>query len=304
VVECQKPKHPERAQFFQVALTLDGKQWSGETFMDETHLTDPLAWRSAGIVATGFHGDIGRLDPVDLHAVFAIVALCQMFRAVYPSQFLLLTKCPERLLEYLEGDRDLDQDWGIAAGNLLDGDWIWHAGKCHRKRIEAFISASLGFSPDGEEMLEDNGWPFPLENVSIGCSVMNQAGADQCRKPMAALAALGWSTHVWYEPALGSVNWGGWEFLKGLISGGESGAQSRPSKAESHRRAQMWCAAHGIPYTFKQWGEYLPPGQVGAPGKGPDGCQVSTPAHFPHPIRFEKSVAGALLDGREWKEFP
>jgi protein gp37 len=44
IVECQKPQNPDRAEFFQIALTPDGKEWSGKTYLDEAHLLDPLKW--------------------------------------------------------------------------------------------------------------------------------------------------------------------------------------------------------------------------------------------------------------------
>lgn len=96
----------------------------------------------------------------------------------------------------------------------------------------------------------------PLPNVMIGCTAENQEQADLHHSAMQALAARGWRTFVSYEPALGAVDWTGWEFLEQLISGGESGTGARPSHPDWHRRTRDYAAAHGIEYMFKQWGEW------------------------------------------------
>src|SRR6202012_186572 len=74
----------------------------------------------------------------------------------------------------------------------------------------------------------------------------------------AELAAQGWISFVSYEPALGPIDWSGWEFLRWLISGGESGPDARPTHPDWHRGARDFCAAHGIAYFFKQWGNWWP----------------------------------------------
>lgn len=283
VVECQAGQCPDRAAFFQIALSADGQQWSGAVFPDPVHLADPLSWYKPGLVATGFHGDIGRLPHSELDRVFAVIALCRMFQAVYPSKFMLLTKQPASLLEYLDSDEaELAQQWGIAAGDMLDGDWIWNKGKRHRERIDAFISAGHGFYPDDESLLGEDAFPIPLDNVTIGCSVMDQSDADAMREPMQKLAALGWKTHVWYEPAVGPVNWKGWEFLELVIAGGESGQDARPAKPEWFRTTRDWCLENGVAFRFKQWGEYAPVAKYA-------GADVLA--------RVGKKAAGNLLDG-------
>lgn len=258
IVKCQEPQTPERAAFFQLALTPDGSKWSGKTFLDPARLADPLKWRTPGLVATGFHGDWGRLSTDDMHAMFGVMALCEMFKSTYPSDFMLLTKQPESVLEYLsEAPEDLSLQWGIAASNMLDGEWIWNQGKSHRDRIEAFVSACHGFYPDCESMLEEDAFTIPLPRVTIGCSVMNQYEADKYRPAMAGIAALGWRTHVWYEPAIGPVNWHGWEFLERVICGGETpnaGFCARPFNVQWARDTLLWCREHGIKFWMKQLG--------------------------------------------------
>jgi protein gp37 len=161
-----------------------------------------------------------------------------------------------------------------------------------------------------------------MPHVTIGCSVMNQPEADNYRGPMAAIAALGWATHVWYEPALGPVDWSGWEFLRGIVAGGESGSKARPSHPDWYRATRDWCVAHGIPYFHKQWGNHVPITHNGSCGDTPNDSNYFwiTPngktykqgelpsgagsdfAWAIHPM--PKKSAGRTLDGRTWDEIP
>lgn len=160
----------------------------------------------------------------------------------------------------------------------------------------------------------------PLPNVFIGCTAENQVEADTRRLHMAALASAGWRTFVSYEPALGPVDWTGWEFLHQIISGGESGHGARPSHPDWHRAARDFAAKHSIAYLFKQWGDYdlsydrdrddpdyrrcgqmarLPGRWINlAGGHGFNGERV----HYAH--RVGKKAAGRLLDGVEHNGFP
>lgn len=98
----------------------------------------------------------------------------------------------------------------------------------------------------------------PLPNVLIGTTVENQHQADANQPHMKTLAQRGWKTFVSYEPALGPVNWTGWEFLRQIISGGESGHDARPSSPDWHRETRDFAYQHDIAYLFKQWGSWQP----------------------------------------------
>lgn len=80
------------------------------------------------------------------------------------------------------------------------------------------------------------------------------------------------------EPLLGpveidpNIDW--------VIAGGESGPHARPSNPAWFRSLRDQCAAAGVSFFFKQWGEYR---------------------DF---VKIGKKAAGALLDGREWLEVP
>jgi protein gp37 len=80
-----------------------------------------------------------------------------------------------------------------------------------------------------------------------------------------------------------------------VICGGESGPGARPMHPDWSRSLRDQCVSAGVPFLFKQWGQYAPC-ERWAPGSVNLG-DVSM-------MRVGKKAAGCLLDGREWKEFP
>lgn len=169
--------------------------------------------------------------------------------------FLILTKRPDRAADLLTEDRlagAMDQ-W-LVDRELAEMDEEPAPAKPEERiALEDLYDNWNAFSGSAREA-----WSWPLPNVWIGASVEDQKRADERRRPMLDLAEAGWNTFVSYEPALGPVDWSGWQFLKWLIGGGESGPNARPSHIDGHREARDFCAAYGIPYFFKQWGAWTP----------------------------------------------
>jgi protein gp37 len=271
VVDCQKPTSPDRAEFFQIALTPDGQKWSGNVSLDEPHLKDPLGWKKPAVIATGFHGDWARMEHTDMHLVAAVMALCPKHK------FMPLTKQPHAIVSWCESLQGQAERWApqtkngkFTSADFLNFNWMRY---------------TFGRGP---------AFPYhewPLKNVNIGCSVMNQTEADTMRVPMQQLAAMGWGTHVWYEPAIGPVDWKGWEHVSVIIAGGESGTKSRPAMRDWFCATRDWCLKNDAGFVFKQWGDW-------APVSGSDNC-IASPM-----VRVGKKVAGCSLNGREWKELP
>ncbi len=163
--------------------------------------------------------------------------------------------------------------------------------------------------------------PFPA-NVWAGASCENQAEADtRIPKLLQVPAAV---RFVSLEPMLGTIELQkgrGWLMpfqhplglpqeppnpLDWVICGGESGPGARPMNPDWVRRVRDDCATAGIPFFFKQWGEW---------SSMPDGngnmCKrfkyQDVPAgdgsHF-RMFKVGKKAAGRILDGRTWDEFP
>jgi len=142
---------------------------------------------------------------------------------------------------------------------------------------------------------------IPLDNLWLGTSVENQQAADERWDDFEQTPAV--VKFVSYEPALGPIDWTGWEFVDLIISGGESGPGARPSHPDWHRITRDFCQENSIAYFFKQWGAFRPT----EPGDAVDHA-------FPYdwhsdklPVtmsRVGKHRAGRLLDGKEWNEWP
>jgi protein gp37 len=116
-------------------------------------------------------------------------------------------------------------------------------------------------------------------------------------------------------PALPQVDW--------VIVGGESGPGARPMHPDWARSLRDQCEAAGVPFLFKQWGEWA---SVGTSPVHPEStripgnlCRVTldgvTADHYVaistdggrkrYEIRrVGKKAAGRLLDGRTWDGFP
>lgn len=274
-----------------------GAVWTGKVALAPEHiLTQPLRWRRGRRIFVNSMGDLFHESVPDewIDRVFAVMALAPQ------HTFQVLTKRSARMREYCEH---------------LDSEPV-------SETVRRIVAAWPGNAPIPHEIV------FPLSNVWLGVSAEDQRRADERREDLAALASAGWRTFVSYEPALGAVDWSGWEFLSWLISGGESGPHARPSHPDWHRAARDFCAVHGIPYFFKQWGAWAP--QLGAitlsdnPEQSryrwaewtdwcasyfrwvyidrPQWCEDMDPDHSM--IHVGKRVAGRLLDGQEHNGMP
>lgn len=109
--------------------------------------------------------------------------------------------------------------------------------------------------------------------------------------------------------------------LDWIVAGGESGAGARPMHPDWARTLRDQCAAAGVPFHFKQWGEWLPdrPLENGlrrgimmkADGSKPTPDDLTDImagnfdfAGFHHFSGVGKKRAGRLLDGVEHNGFP
>lgn len=102
-------------------------------------------------------------------------------------------------------------------------------------------------------------------------------------------------------------------YLKWIVVGGESGPHARPMHPEWARSLRDQCAAAGVPFLFKQWGEWAPTDRA----YETDPCRLLLPdgtAYTPERgDEFEKAVtvrkvgkksAGRLLDGVQHDGYP
>ena len=297
-----------------VKSTPAGPRWTGEVRFVEEALTLPLRWRTPRRIFVNSMSDLFHEKVADewIDRIFAVMLLAQR------HTYQVLTKRPERMRAYLS---DPDHTMRVLmAMNSLMGPTIL-----------------AGVDRAGSSK-------FPCPAIHLGVSVEDQATVN-ARIPhlFETPAAVRW---VSYEPMLGpvdftridggalSIHYEGIDFdalhgfdmrrtkLDWIVAGGESGPGARPPHPDWFRSARDQCVAAGVPYFFKQWGEYAPvPPRAAGPGRmvragdivvTPDGRRAPIKADLSCDLegagipmrRFGKKAAGAMLDGREWREFP
>jgi protein gp37 len=274
--------HPSRAGLTMPTKT--GPVWTGEVRFNEQWLDQPLQWTKPRDIFSVAHGDLFHPNVPDewIDRVFAVMILAHQHR------FQVLTKRTSRMLKYLSGGRDLYQRVLNAARPLRN----------QRPHL-------------GDVPIDDPGLGTWHKNIWLGTSVERQQEADIRLIPLEALAyERGWNTWVSYEPALGPVDWTGWEFIKWFVSGGESGPKARPAHPAWYGAARDFCVAHGIKYFHKQNGNWLhdsqadADGRVGFYGENENGGGVHDWPDGSYSVHLHKKVTGSFLDGREWKEMP
>ena len=172
---------------------------------------------------------------------------------------------------------------------------------------------------------------FP--NVWLGATICTQTEADRDIPKLLDLPAA--KHFLSMEPLLGPVSFEGMfasrnpadgtnmlEELDWVIVGGVSGPDARPMHPDWARSLRDQCVAAGVPFLFKQWGEWSP-GHItpcGTPGrfavmrtKGLYGDSTLFCDEYPRAFtsfgatvvsRVGKVKAGRFLDNRTWDEVP
>jgi protein gp37 len=163
-----------------------------------------------------------------------------------------------------------------------------------------------------EELAPKLPWP---KNVWMGVSVENASAAfrvDHLRTVPAAVRFLS------CEPLIGRTGRLNLEGIHWVIVGGESGSSARPMHVEWARSLRDQCQENGVPFFYKQWGEWIPAewldpaavfalrsdtGGVMALAHGLERTQPGDPVW--HAVKHVgRKQAGRLLDGRTWDEMP
>lgn len=154
-------------------------------------------------------------------------------------------------------------------------------------------------------------------NAAIGCTVVTQ---DEANRDVPKLLHAGGPHRVRFvsiEPMLGPItlwptwltdyetdnNGPVWAGLSWVIVGGESGPNARPMHPDWARSLRDQCAAGGVAFFFKQWGEWVceeqSPADACFPGEGRDWFNDGK-----YWAKLGKKAAGRLLDGVEHNERP
>lgn len=156
-------------------------------------------------------------------------------------------------------------------------------------------------------------------NVWLGTSIATQADAEQniphllkCRdlSPVLFISAEPLLGPVDIDLAFGPQNEGQWMNtiecgdpankygINWVIAGGESGPNARPMHPSWARSLRDQCQAAGVPFLFKQWGDWLPMSHGGTNGpyhEFSDGAST---------VNVGKKYAGRTIDGTIHDGYP
>jgi protein gp37 len=158
------------------------------------------------------------------------------------------------------------------------------------------------------------------ENVWMGTSVENAQVLPRVTELMHVPARVRFLS---VEPMIGPLKNINLSRIDWVICGGESGPDARPMHPDWARDLRDQCVTSKVAFFFKQWGEYEPvtPLYEGRDDSAENGrgelWSVDTRGRLyddfdgqPNDLRtyqmerVGKKLAGRLLDGREWNEFP
>lgn len=227
-------------QPYEGTINPETKRWNGTIKLVPEKLAEPLRWQRPRMVFVNSMSDLFHEDVPDWHIdkVFAVMAMAER------QTFQVLTKRPARMKEYLSKDRR--PEWADSAVSM--------------------------WGENDPDAIHDSIWhgDATLPNVWLGVTVENQEAADE-RIPLLleTPASVRWAS---MEPLLGPVDLALFgtlprmhhidptakvrDLLHWVVVGGESGPHARPMHPDWARSLRDQCAAAGVPFLFKQWGEF------------------------------------------------
>jgi protein gp37 len=237
---------------------VDGRvDWTGDVRFLPERFDQPLRWRRPRRIFVNSMSDLFHPDVADE----TILAIFEVMARAPQHTFQVLTKRPQRMADFT---RRLS----------------WKGPENSTPYLDATGTPS-------EE---------PLPNVWLGTSIESQTYAWRSRYLGRTNAAVRW---VSAEPLLGPLDLSPYledgdhhlntdgqpeyvsRSIDWLVVGGESGSRARPMHPVWARYLRDQAADAGVPFLFKQWGEY---------------DETLT--------KVGKHQSGRVLDGRTWDEYP
>jgi protein gp37 len=161
------------------------------------------------------------------------------------------------------------------------------------ERMQDYISRKVGVLPQ----------------LWLGVSVEDRARLARCDHLRATPAALRFLS---LEPLLGDIGPLDLSSIDWVIVGGESGPGDavRPMHPDWARRIREQCLAAGVPFFFKQWGEWRPAPEhlnfadAAAYAAAMGGRKFEHHSSGHTLVRVGKKIAGDRLDDEQWHQYP
>lgn len=317
-----------------------GPVWTGATRVAWHLIEEPLSWRRPARIFVNSMSDLFHegIAEADIAVIFGAAIAAVHLRG---HIFQILTKRAARMAELLRHEEFWDLANAVARGHVMD-------------RVDPLARRS----DDARATLDDYGPDNPPPGIWLGVSVEDQRRAEE-RIPhlLDTPAVVRW---ISAEPLLGPLdlsriaqpNQGGgpWWFdalnkgragwyvdkttpmdepsdfdhlprLDWVVAGGESGPDARPMHPDWARSLRDQCETAGVPFLFKQWGEWV--SVYDRDAEDPDWRRVPTAGDWSRKrfmnlaggqgfhgdavnllSRVGKRAAGRLLDGVTHNAFP
>lgn len=351
--------HPSRAGL--TTASKAGPVWNGQVRFNAEWLTQPLRWTKPRMIFVCAHGDLFHEGVPDdwLDQIFAVMALCDQ------HTFQVLTKRPERMLAYLAdpGRRRAAMDaveavkplrlYGQRSVCLADQRRTREKWEAARESLSGCFLPNVWLGVSVEDQARaDERIPILLDTAAavrwisaeplLGPIDLTDVAIDlpECRQRNRTINALE-AGEAAATRALNSPDWspdGPQPFpaptaLDWVVAGGESGPGARPLHPDWARQLRDQCAEAGVPFLFKQWGDWMPVTVEGDPewdtideGIDPARAQALSPretcllysdgrrqedkglafqtADPRQMLRLGKKAAGRRLDGQLHDGFP
>jgi len=299
-------------------MTPRGPRWTGRVELVPGKLAEPLGWRRPRRVFVNSMSDLFHegLTDGDIAAVFGVMAACPQ------HTFQVLTKRPERMREWFRWAEELRP---TTLDSLGSSAFLALPARPHRQIFNGAAwplpNVWLGVSVE-DQGTADERIPLLLQTPAAARFVSAEPllgpvrlgpWIDRCPN---SRHVNGWQ-HGWLfdgdsprivcywchemrDALTGAVigRRGTVRVLDWVICGGESGPGARPMHPDWARGLRDQCAGAGVPFFFKQWGEWAP----FRFDTGPDPLMRSLGRV--DVWRMGKRAAGRLLDGREHNGFP
>ena len=295
----------------------------------EHALDMPLRWKRPRRIFVNSMSDLFHEGVPDewIDRIFAVMALAPQ------HTFQVLTKRSARMRTYLQNEGRQSEVAIADAGEKLfrqadPSHPLWgrsksEIGMCHCEPGLPLPNVWLGVSAEDQQRAEERVpdliatpaavrfvsaepllGPIDFRNIPYP-SPPEDEGRRGCVLTGHEVAGMVGNCIAWIPP----LDW--------IIVGGESGPRARPMHPSWASSIRDQCEAAGVPFFFKQWGEWSHSEQVPPPVPGPRyfdvyGRPVGDGWHFwtdgdrgaNASIRVGKKAAGRLLDGRTHDAMP
>lgn len=303
-------------------------RWNGRVNVVPSALDLPFRWKKPRRIFVNSMSDLFHENVPDGFIMQVFNAMWRLPR----HTFIVLTKRPERMRDFMVRLGDCDAEDPSQFKNARGPEETQAAHPSGRGQLFAEMLRSMGTPPKGcayptfDWMGGMLYWPDYPPNVWLGVSVEDQAAADARIPELVRTPAA--VRFVSVEPMLGAVDLEfvdsdganrldalrGYAHIDGrnepwktgalnwVIVGGESGPNARPVHPDWVRSVRDQCVTAGVPFFFKQWGEWAP--MLGHTQGVPVRGEKFTHADGTIMGRAGKRAAGAPLEGVEHKEFP